>query len=143
MFGHSGGGQFVHRFVLFKPNARFNKAIAANSGWYTVPDGVACYPYGILNCPLSSTPPNNYFSKQLYITVGSLDNNGSDSTLRHNTASDLQGLNRLDRANYFYSNSQSYAQKTNSDFNWKLSIVPDSGHDPIKMSSDAVKILFP
>jgi len=143
MFGHSGGGQFVHRFVLFKPNARFNKAIAANSGWYTVPDGVANYPYGIMNCPLSSAPPNNYFSKQLYITVGSLDNNGSDSSLRHNAASDLQGLNRLDRANYFYSNSQNYALKTISDFNWKFSVVPNSGHDPIKMSNDAVKILFP
>ncbi len=143
MFGHSGGGQFVHRFVLFKPNARFNKAIAANSGWYTVPDGVANYPYGIMNSPLTSIPPNNYFGRQLCITVGSLDNNGSDSSLRHNTASDFQGLNRLDRANYFYSNSQKYAQKTNSDFNWKFSVVPNSGHDPIKMSNDAVYLLFP
>ena len=57
MFGHSGGGQFVHRFVLFKPDARFDKAIAANSGWYTVPDAVASYPYGILNSPLSTITP--------------------------------------------------------------------------------------
>jgi hypothetical protein len=142
MFGHSGGGQFVHRFVLFKPNARFNKAIAANSGWFTVPDGVANYPYGIMNSPLSSITPNQYFTKQLYITVGELDNNGSDSSLRHNTVSDLQGLNRLDRANYFYSNSQSYAQKTNSEFNWKFHVVPNSGHDATKMSNDAVRRLF-
>ena len=142
MFGHSGGGKFVHRFVLFKPNARFNKAIAANSGWFTVPDGVANYPYGVMNSPLSLIAPNEYFSKQLYITVGELDNNGSDSSLRHNTASDLQGLNRLDRANYFYSKSQIFAQKNNSDFNWKFNIVPNSGHDATKMSSDAVNHLF-
>lgn len=143
MFGHSGGGQFVHRFVLFKPNARFDKAIAANSGWYTVPDGVANYPYGINKSPLDSIPTINYFSKQLYITVGELDNNGSDPSLRHNTASDLQGLNRLDRAKYFYNTSKSYAQKKESEFNWKFYIVPNSGHDATKMSSHAISLLFP
>ena len=142
MFGHSGGGQFVHRYVLFKPNARINKAIAANSGWYSVPDGIANYPYGIMNSPLSLIAPNSYFEKQLYITVGELDNNGSDSSLRHNTASDLQGLNRLERANYFYTNSQSYALKMNSKFNWKFHIVSNSGHDPTKMSNDAINLLF-
>ena len=143
LFGHSGGGQFVHRFVLLKPNARYNKAIAANSGWYTVPDGVANFPYGIMNSPITSIQPQNYFGRQLYITVGELDNNGSDSSLRHNTASDLQGLNRLDRAHYLFSNSQSYAQKMNSEFNWQFRVVPNSGHDATKMSNDAVPILFP
>ena len=143
MFGHSGGGQFVHRFVLFKPNARFNKAVAANSGWYTVPDGVANYPYGIMNSPLTAMSPNNYFGKQLYISVGALDNNGSDSSLRHNEASDLQGLNRFDRGNYFFTNSQKYAQNKNAVFNWKFSVVPNSGHDPVKMSNEAVYQLFP
>lgn len=143
MFGHSGGGQFVHRFVLFKPNARFNKAIAANSGWYTVPDGIANYPYGIMNSPLAAIAPNSYFRKQLHISIGALDNNGSDSSLRHNVASDLQGLNRLERANYFFTNSQNYAKKNKNEFNWKLRIVPNSGHDPVKMSNDAINILFP
>lgn len=143
MFGHSGGGQFVHRFALFKPNARFNKAIAANSGWYTVPDGIANYPYGIMNSPLAAIAPNNYFRKQLTISIGAVDNNGSDSSIRHNVAADLQGLNRLERANYFFTNSQNYAQKNKNEFNWKLRIVPNSGHDPVKMSNDAVNILFP
>lgn len=143
LFGHSGGGQFVHRFVLLKPNARYNKAIAANSGWYTVPDGMANFPYGIINSPITSIQPKDYFSRELYITVGELDNNGSDSSLRHNTASDLQGLNRLNRANYFFSNSRNYAQKMNSEFNWKFHVVPNSGHDPTKMSNDAILILFP
>lgn len=143
LFGHSGGAQFVHRFVLLKPNARFNKAIAANSGWYTVPDGEANYPYGIMNCPITSIQPNSYFGRQLYITVGELDNNSSDSSLRHNADSDLQGLNRLDRAHYFFSKSQGYAQAVQSEFNWQFRIVPNSGHDATKMSNDAVHILFP
>lgn len=143
LFGHSGGGQFVHRFVLLKPNARINRAIAANSSWYTVPDGIANFPYGIMNSPITSIQPNTYFSIRLYITVGELGNNGSDPSIRHNTASDLQGLNRLDRANYFFNNSQNYAQAVQSPFNWQFHIVPNSGHDPTKMSNDAITILFP
>ena len=143
LFGHSGGGQFVHRFVLLQPNARYNKAIAANSGWFTVPDGVANFPYGIMNCPITSIQPNSYFGRQLYIIVGALDNNSSDSSLRHNTDSDLQGLNRLDRANYFFSKSQDYAQAVQSEFNWQFHIVANSGHDATKMSNDAIHILFP
>ena len=142
MFGHSGGGQFVHRFVLLKPKARLNKAVAANSGWYTVPDGVANFPYGIMNSPITTTSPNTYFSKKLYITVGALDNNGSDPSLRHNTESDLQGLNRLDRANYFFSKSQIYANTTQATFNWQFHTVANSGHDAVLMSNDAINLLF-
>lgn len=142
MFGHSGGGQFVHRFVLLKPNARYDKAIAANSGWYTVPDGVANFPYGIMNCPIATIGPNNYFSRKLFITVGRLDNNAFDPSLRHNPASDLQGLNRLDRANYFFSKSQIYANTTQATFNWQFHTVANSGHDAVLMSNDAVSLLF-
>ena len=142
MFGHSGGGQFVHRFVMLKPNARYKRAVAANSGWYTVPDGVASFPYGIMNCPITSISPNNYFSRKLYITVGALDNNGSDASLRHNTASDLQGLNRLDRANYFFSKSQTYANAMQATFNWQFHTVANSGHDAVLMSNDAISLLF-
>ncbi|MFZ4671953.1 MAG: hypothetical protein ACOYLT_08070 [Flavobacterium sp.] len=142
MFGHSGGGQFVHRFVLIKPDARYDKAVAANSGWYTVPDGVANFPYGILNCPIAAINPNDYFSRKLYITVGELDNNGSDPTLRHNNASDLQGLNRLERANYFFSKSQIYANTIQSTFNWQFNTVANSGHNATLMSNNAVSIFF-
>ena len=142
MFGHSAGGQFVHRFVMLKPSARIKKAVAANSGWFTVADGVANFPYGILNCPIQSTNPALYFSKNLIISVGGLDNSATDASLRHNTQSDLQGLNRLQRANYFYTKSLAYANKTNIPFNWQYHLVPNSGHDPILMSNDAVDLLF-
>jgi hypothetical protein len=142
MFGHSAGGQFVHRFVLIKPSARFNKVIAANSGWFTVPDGVSSYPYGIMNCPIQSINSSLYFNKNLIISVGQLDNNANDASLRHNTESDLQGLNRLQRANYFYSTSVNYAKKMNASFNWQLHLVPNSGHDATLMSIAAADLLF-
>ena len=65
-----------------------------------------------------------------------------DPSLRHNTASDLQGLNRLDRANYFFSKSQTYANSVQSTFNWQFRTVANSGHDATLMSNDAIKLLF-
>lgn len=38
MFGHSAGGQFVHRYLLAMPEARVGRAVAANPGNYTYPD---------------------------------------------------------------------------------------------------------
>jgi poly(3-hydroxybutyrate) depolymerase len=142
IFGHSAGGQFVHRFVMFKPSARINMAIAANSGWYTVADGIANYPYGIMASPLQAINPTTYFSKNLTISVGVLDNNAKDPSLRHNASADLQGLNRLQRADYFFSNSKTYANRLNAAFNWQLRMVNNSGHDANLMSLDAADLFF-
>ena len=45
LYGHSAGGQFVHRYVAFADAPRMESAVAANSGWYTMPDDGA-FPYG-------------------------------------------------------------------------------------------------
>ena len=47
VFGHSSGGPFVHRDSWVVPNSRANRAIAANSGWYTMPDSTISFPYGL------------------------------------------------------------------------------------------------
>lgn len=47
IYGHSAGGQFVHRLVMFKPDARIKKAVATNSGWYTMPSVEDKFPYGL------------------------------------------------------------------------------------------------
>ena len=62
LFGHSAGGQFVHRFVLFNPGARFGTAIASNSGWYTLPDATIEFPYGLGVTPLENGKQRLLFS---------------------------------------------------------------------------------
>lgn len=44
IFGHSAGGQFVHRMVLLMPESRIGTAIAANSGFYSLPNESLEYP---------------------------------------------------------------------------------------------------
>jgi ribulose 1,5-bisphosphate carboxylase large subunit-like protein len=38
LFGHSAGARYAHRMVEFVPEAKAKMVIAANSGWYTLPD---------------------------------------------------------------------------------------------------------
>jgi pimeloyl-ACP methyl ester carboxylesterase len=82
--GHSAGGQFVHRFLMFKPNARYNKLVASASGWYTVPDLSVSFPYGFNESILMNSSLEEMFSKDLTILVGSLDNDPNASGLRRN-----------------------------------------------------------
>jgi pimeloyl-ACP methyl ester carboxylesterase len=49
IYGHSAGGQFVHRMVLFLPEARYATAVTANAGWYTMPTfSGKKFPYGLV-----------------------------------------------------------------------------------------------
>ena len=55
---------------------------------------------------------------------------------------DQQGLHRLERGQYFYDTSKKIATELDADFNWKINIVPNVGHDHRKMGDAAAKILF-
>ena len=104
IFGHSGGAQFVHRFIQFKPLSRANRAVAANSGWYTLPDTNVLYPYGLKNTVLTYIDIENSFQKNLEIHLGKNDNDPNDPSLRKTPEANLQGLHRLDRGGILWQN---------------------------------------
>ena len=128
IIGFSAGGQFVQRFILFKPEARFSKAIVASPGWYTVIDTNIDFPYGYANSILDFSNVENLFSKEVYYIVGELDNNPNAYGLRRNDFADAQGINRLDRAIHFYNISNNIALENNYNFNWNLDIIPNTNH---------------
>ena len=45
LFGHSGGAQFVHRYVMAYPD-QVARYVASAAGWYTLPDPALPYPLG-------------------------------------------------------------------------------------------------
>ncbi len=142
IFGHSAGGQFAHRYVLFKPHARYNHVVASASGWYTATDLNISFPYGFFNSPLENISFENLFQKNLIIQVGNLDNNPNSSGLRHNLFADAQGLNRLDRAHYFYNKATIFANNANLEFNWKFHIIENANHDFRIASINAANLIF-
>ena len=142
LFGFSAGAQFVHRFILFKPNARFEKVVAGAAGWYTVPDTSIAFPYGLNNSILMNTNFNNLLSKDLYIQVGALDNNPNAVGLRRNEYADAQGLNRVTRAIHFFESGQNTAEANNYNFNWSIHIIQGAGHDSSPNINNACDLMF-
>lgn len=143
MFGHSAGGQVLHRFALFNPENKANRILAGNSGWYTVPDYTEDFPYGLKQAPIE---PNNLklsFGNKLTVFLGEMDN--QDETRGHlvrNTVIDKQGTYRLSRGKYFYKKAQQLAQDKEYPFNWEIHIVPDVGHNYRAMSKAAASYLY-
>lgn len=142
IFGHSAGGQFAHRFMMFKPNARFDKVVSSGSGWYTVPDLDINFPYGFKNSPLEDNSFENLFEKQLTIQIGELDNDPNSAGLRHNQFADAQGLNRLERANHFFDEALQLSQENNLEFNWDLHINEEGTHNYLTASESAANLIF-
>ncbi|MCR2410909.1 S9 family peptidase, partial [Salmonella enterica] len=47
LFGHSAGGQFVHRLMSSQSHAPFKAVAAGNPGWYTLPTFDHPFPEGM------------------------------------------------------------------------------------------------
>lgn len=138
LFGHSAGGQFVHRFILFYPENRVRIAIAANPGFYTLPDEEQIFPYGLKNSPYKITQKmlEEWTREDLVIMRGTADVQRTES-LRQSPEADAQGQNRFERAGYMFERIKKFDPKTK----WRLIDVPGIAHDQKGMSIPAQKLL--
>jgi hypothetical protein len=141
--GHSGGAQFLHRFLMFKSGLRLEKAVISAAGWYTLPDNKIDFPYGIKNSPFADMSFKSLWKKNVIIQVGSADNNSNSSSLRQTPEAQLQGANRLERAQYFYKGVQDRAKLEATECNWGIQIVPGLTHDYVKSVNNGAALLFP
>ncbi len=143
IFGHSAGGQILHRFAIFAPQSRARVIIAANSGFYTFPDLSQALPTGLQGTGLTETDLTHAFDTQLVLMLGALDNSDqAGGTLLHTPFIDQsQGLGRLDRGQRFYDHSRHEAERVGAGFNWQLQIIDGIGHDYRAMSAAAAEYL--
>lgn len=142
LYGHSAGGQFVHRFVLFMPQARYARAIAANPGFYTFPTQDAEYPYGLKRTPITGPISPAVFGLDFVLMLGAEDTNRDDPNLRKTPQADAQGLTRLERGRNYFRTATLLAEKESAEFNWRLVTVPGVGHSNAMMSASAARELF-
>ena len=142
-WGHSGGAQFLHRFVEYLPNSKLDIAICSNSGWYTVPEYGINFPYGLNEGQLSNATLTDAFSKKLIIHLGLDDTDPNSPGLRHNTVVDnQQGLHRLARGRYFFIKSETTSQNMSAFFNWEKHEVTSIAHDAQAMANDALQYIL-
>jgi len=143
LFGHSAGAQFVHRFVELDLHPHLGTAIAANAGWYLLPDDDQSFPYGLHGIPPDEDDLSNAFQSRLVVLLGADDVDEEGDLVRHDSGADEQGLNRLDRGLSFFSQARETADNRGFEFAWSMVVVPGVAHDHSLMSRAAASLLSP
>jgi hypothetical protein len=143
IYGHSAGAQFVHRLVLFVPAAHYTTAIAANTGWYTMPtfDGKK-FPYSLKNSGSTPERLKEALGKRLVILLGERDTDADDPYLRRSKGARKQGINRFERGHTFYTTARGKAAELGMTSNWELVTVPGAAHLDPQMIPAAAQELF-
>ncbi len=142
IYGHSAGAQFVHRFMYFMPDARVNQAIAANAGWWTLPDLKTKFPYGLCGSVVNEADLKTMLQRPLVILLGTADTDPNHENLRRTPEAMAQGPYRFARGQNFYAAGQKQAAAIGVSLAWKLATAPGVGHVDKDMAPFAVDILF-
>jgi poly(3-hydroxybutyrate) depolymerase len=141
IYGHSAGAQFVHRYVLFMPEARIDRAVAANAGWYTMPDRTVTFPYGLGSTPVGEAGLSAALGKPLTVLLGTADTDRADTDLRKTPEADAQGPHRYARSQAFFAQGQRAAESAGVPFGWSLERVPGIGHSNAGMAEAAAALI--
>ena len=142
LYGHSAGAQFVHRYVMFVPDARLGRAVAANAGWYTLPDRKVAYPYGLRGKRLPPVDLRRALGQPLVILLGTADNDPTYHNLRRTPEAMAQGPHRYARGHFFFGTATAAAATEGTELAWTLEKVEGVGHDNGGMAEAAAASLF-
>lgn len=129
LFGHSGGAQFTHRFVMAHPQRVARYAISA-AGWYTFPDESTDYPYGLREPPdgLDISRQRPFLSVKGCVFVGMRDQRRGASLRQRERVDAQQGTTRIERATRWTAAMNSRARALGLAEPLELRRLPDTGH---------------
>ena len=142
LYGHSAGAQFVHRFLYFVPDARVAKAVAANAGWWTMPDREVDFPYGLRKSKIDTAALKTMLQRPLVVLLGTEDTDPNHPQLRRTAEAEAQGPHRFARGHTFFATGQRAAQSLGVTLGWQLATAPGIAHHDKGMSDFAVQWLF-
>lgn len=145
IFGHSAGAQFLHRFLYFVPENRATTAVAANAGWYTLPewrdDKVQFrWPHSLAGAKVGEKEARQALSRRMLVLLGEGDTDPNASDLDKTPGSMAQGANRVERGALFIAQATSLAKELGVPFRWELAYVPGTAHEGSKMSRAAADL---
>lgn len=143
LYGHSAGGQFVHTFMLFKPDARVASAVAANPAFCMMPQSNDDYPFGPGGAPIAPGAMERWLASPLVVLLGDLDVAPRTKPLSSGSRANAQGPHVLARGLRFYHEALVSASEIDAPLAWRLEIIHGAGHSNTQIAPHAVKYLFP
>jgi hypothetical protein len=101
LFGHSAGGQFVHRMVSFGFRDRVAIAVSANAGTYAMPDLVTPWPFGLGETDVDTDALRALLAFPITVMAGTNDVLTTGQFFPKGPRSMRQGANRYERAELY------------------------------------------
>ena len=136
VIGHSAGGQYLHRLVLFVPEARFRRAIASSPGRYAFATSAIPVPYG-----MGGTDARSLLRRALQRDfVLLLADRDTADRLREAQAM-AQGANRFARGLRFFAGATEQAAELGVELHWQLRINRGADHSPRAAIEAAFELL--
>lgn len=142
LFGHSAGGQFVHRLMSSQSHEFIGHAAVGNPGWYTLPTLDLPYPEGLGGVNLTEEHLLHLLAYPLLVLAGDQDTDVSDPNLPSEPAALRQGVHRFARAHHYFEAGRQEAARRNVPFGWTLQVCPGIGHDGRAMSAICASLWF-
>ena len=132
LFGFSGGGQFVHRYVAFHPE-RVLCAVAGAPGWYLWPDPNLPYPLGTASDSLPKEVNihlRRFFRSKLRIVVGERDmeQGAFRKSYGDYDLEKIQGIGRRNRAKNWVESIRGVALRKGYPCRIDMEVVSQAAH---------------
>ncbi len=164
LYGHSGGGQFVSRFIVFYPEL-LSKVGISSAGSFVFPRRDIDYPDGLKLDNLEKTFGSQIKADDLKLTDSELDQKlnqvldlklfiiagENDTWIDNRPERSWQGKHRLERAQNFYKIMKEEDQRLKTKgirskdkpFQFKLHIMRGVGHNSNAAAANAAELFFP
>lgn len=141
VFGHSSGGQFVHRMISLGFRGGVVAAATANAGTYAMPDLQVAFPFGLGGTHLDEIALLTLLAFPLTIFAGTADVDTASPHFPNDAAAMRQGPTRFARAHAYIDAARDAAQRYGVACAWTILDVTDVGHDAKQMSAAAAPVL--
>jgi hypothetical protein len=141
LFGHSAGGQYVHRMLSFGYRDQVAVAVSANAGTYAMPDLTTAWPWGLGTTEVTADDLRTLLSFPLTVMAGTADTKTTGRFFPGGPKSLKQGPTRHARAHTYLRTGQQAAADLGVGLAWRVIDVPDVGHDGRRMSDAAAPLI--
>jgi hypothetical protein len=141
LFGHSAGGQYVHRMLSFGYRDQVAVAVSANAGTYAMPDLTTAWPWGLGATEVTPDELRTLLTFPLTIMAGTGDIKTTGRFFPKGPKSLKQGATRHARAHTYHRLGREAAAALGIPLAWTVIDVPDVGHDGRRMSDAAAPLI--
>jgi hypothetical protein len=141
VFGHSAGGQFVHRMLSFGYRNHVAVAVCANAGTFAMPDLEVAWPFGLGATDVDAAALAALLQFPIIVMAGTQDIKTTGQFFPKGPRSMRQGGTRYERAHNYVRAGHAAAEALGTRCAWTVIDVPNVGHDGARMSVAAAPVI--